>query len=286
MREHGYTIQLRRTSFSNAVYDVIKLHSINGHEWSVHVSCEHGCSCAWWCARQCWLLITNNHTTYANAEIHRCRASSDMRMHSIHMKRCRHFKWQAGRETKACVLLLAGELNSRRPRQIARSCKHVQFIPITDFDEQHRQGSLEHFRGEVPSRGLSAKNHFLDLLSAGRARKRLCWGGKGDQMSDFPPCSYCCPRGNFGICDDFQNRWAKHHHQQQRYRNRKKPDERRRTVTHCGEKSIQSLKTDSKEAFTSTSSHSSVQVPPWLEEFHEFELFKIKDCRMTCEMKL
>ena len=51
------------------------------------------------------------------------------------------------------------------PRQIARSCKHVQFIPITDFDEQHRQGSLEHFRGEVPSRGLSAKNHFLDLRS-------------------------------------------------------------------------------------------------------------------------
>ena len=48
------------------------------------------------------------------------------------------------------------------------------FISITDFDEQHRQGSLAHFRGEVPSRGLSAKNHFLDLLSAGRARKRLC----------------------------------------------------------------------------------------------------------------
>lgn len=62
MREHGYTIQLRWTSFSNAVYDVIKLLSINGHEWSVHVSCEHGCSCAWWCDRQCWLLI------YANAE--------------------------------------------------------------------------------------------------------------------------------------------------------------------------------------------------------------------------
>ena len=221
------------------------------------------------------------------------------------------------------------------PRQIARSCEHVQFIPITDFDEQHRQGSLEHFRGEVPSRGLSGQQEEKSLSESSTSWKSqtncenltiLCnsWRTEFDQSHsidtgtrglradpsriqaavvqkkssrpkgdkrgviktyDFPPCSYCCPRGNFGICDDCQNRWAKHHHQQQRYRNRKKPDERRRTVTHCGEKSIQSLKTDSEEAFTSTSSHSSVQVPPWLEEFHNFELFKIKDCRMTCEMK-
>ena len=240
MREHGYTIQLRRTSFSNAVYDVIKLHSINGHEWSVHVSCEHGCSCAWWCDRQCWLLITNNHTTYANAENSRVSCII-WYAHAQHTyEEVQAFQVAGGPWNQSlCATSGWWTEQQKAPGRLPEVANMFNlFISITDFDEQHRQGSLAHFRGEVPSRGLSAKTHFLDLLSAGRARKRLCWGGKGDQMSDFPPCSYCCPRGNFGICDDFQNRWAKHHHQQQRYRNRKKPDERRRTVTHCGEKII------------------------------------------------
>jgi len=49
------------------------------------------------------------------------------------MKRCRHFKWQAGRETKACVLLLAGELNSRRPQA---DCPKLQTCSIYSFQSQ------------------------------------------------------------------------------------------------------------------------------------------------------
>ena len=59
------------------------------------------------------------------------------------------------------VLLLAGELNNRRPQADSPNSQ-TYLIPITaDFDELHRQGSLAHFRGEVPSRGLNSTGKEL-----------------------------------------------------------------------------------------------------------------------------